>query len=109
MKVTYTINWMGPVSTRWYEDHNIPYVITEGHKDFTSYSGGRIDIRGLDEGEYWCGWHEYDLSPMLSEDWDALSDWLYNMQTEELWERDKLIEHLQYWYGKEITWANQES
>ena len=103
--ITYDINWMGPVYTRWYEDNNIPYVMTHGQKEFIIYAAGRIDIRGLDEGEYWCGVHEYDLSPMLSEDWDALANWLYNMQTEELWERDKLIEHFEYWYGKKITWA----
>lgn len=103
--ITYDVTWMGPVSTHWYENNNIPYVMKDGQKDFIPYSAGRIDIRGLCEDESRYGWPEYELSPMLSEDWDALSDWLYNMQTEELWGCDKLIEHFEYWYGKKITWV----
>lgn len=114
--ITYSTNWMGPVATRWYEERNIPFVMkkTSGkllpaveYKDYLeSYSCGRIDIYGLDEEEYWCGKHEYGLAPMRTEDWNAFSDWLDEMDTDELWSYDKLIEHFQYYNKADIRWAN---
>lgn len=114
--ISYSTNWMGPVSTKWYEDRNIPFVRrkTSGkllpgveYKDYLeSYSCGRIDIYGLDEEEYWCGKHEYGLAPMRTEDWNAFTDWLYQMQTEELWSYEKLIEHFQYYNKADIRWAD---
>ena len=113
--ITYSTNWMGPISTRWYEDRNIPFEWKEtSGKVFEkaqyrhyleSYSAGRIDIYGLDEKEYWCGRSEYSVAPMRTEDWNAFSDWLYNMQTEELWSYEKLIEHFQYYNKADIRWC----
>ena len=107
---------MGPVSTRWYEERDIPFVLkkTSGkilpaveYKDFLeSYSCGRIDIYGLDEDAYWCGKSEYSVAPMRAEDWNKFGDWLHNMQTEELWSYEKLIEHFQYYNKAEIRWAD---
>ena len=114
--ISYSTNWMGPVSTRWYEERDIPFVMkkTSGkllpaveYKDYLeSYSCGRIDIYGLDEEEYWSGKHEYGLAPMRTEDWNAFSDWLDEMQTEELWSYEKLIEHFQYYNKADIRWAD---
>ena len=114
--ITYSTNWMGPVSTRWYEERDIPFVMkkTSGkllpavkYKDYLeSYSAGRIDIYGLDEGEHWGGKSEYGVAPMLTEDWNKFGDWLHNMQTEELWSYEKLIEHFQYYNKAEIRWAD---
>ena len=114
--INYSTNWMGPIATRWYEDRNIPFEIRETsgkilpkteYKHFLeSYSCGRIDIYGLDESEHWGGKSEYSVSPMRTEDWNAFSDWLYNMQTEELWSYEKLIEHFQYYNKADIRWAD---
>lgn len=116
--ITYSTNWMGPVSTRWYEDNNIPFEWRETsgkilpkakYKHFLeSYSAGRIDIYGLDESEHWGGKYEYGIAPMLTEDWNAFSDWLDNMQTEELWSYEKLIEHFQYYNKADIRWCNYD-
>ena len=70
-----------------------------------SYSGGRIDIYGVDPVKYYSGRHEYSLPVMHKEDWNAFTYWLEQMQTEELWSLEKLIEHFQYWHGKKIRWA----
>ena len=110
---------MGPVSTRWYEENNIPYVLKKTlgkilpqieYKDFTSYSCGRIDIRGLDEEDgYWCGQHEYGINIMLSEDWYALTEWLDDFKSEELVPYDLLIEQFETHYKKQLRWVNNES
>ena len=115
--ISYSTNWMGPISTKWYEERNIPFVMKNipshfsplhyklEYKDYLeSYSCGRIDIYGLDEEEYWCGKHEYSVAPMRSEDWNRFSAWLYEMQTEELWSYEKLIEHFQYYNKADIRW-----
>ena len=114
--ITYSTNWMGPVATRWYEERNIPYVLkmTSGkfgpakeYKDFTeSYSCGRIDIRVLDNEEYWGGQSEYSLGVMRTEDWNAFGDWLDELETEELVQYNTLIEQFETHYGKRIRWAD---
>ena len=113
--ISYSTNWMGPVATRWYEEKDIPYVLktTSGrfgpakeYKDFTeSYSCGRIDIRGLDEEEYYCGQHEYGVSPMRTEDWNALGDWLDNIKDESITTYKELIRQFEDHYGNKIRWS----
>jgi hypothetical protein len=116
VKISYSTNWMGPVATRWYEENNIPYMLktTSGkfgpakeYKDFTeSYSCGRIDIRGLDEEEYYRGQFEYGVAPMRTEDWNALGDWLDELETQALLSYNTLIQQFEHYYGKEIRWVN---
>jgi len=118
--ISYSTNWMGPISTRWYDERNIPFEMkkTSGnillpvveYKDYLeSYSCGRIDIRGLDEEEYYSGWGEYSVAPMRTEDWNALSDWLDDLTTTELWDYDMLISIFEgeVLNGRKIRWANE--
>jgi len=115
--ITYSSNWMGPVSTDWYIKRGltrkVAHTFKHGRKAgethmideiVTHYSAGRIDIRDSSKEGY-DGWNEYGLAPMHGEDWNALSYWLDNMQTEDVWPYEKLIKHFQYWYGKRIRWA----
>ena len=116
--VTYSTNWMGPISNKWYEDRNIPFVMKKSkgvepfpvreYKDYLeSYSCGRIDIYGLDAEEYWCGKHEYGVAPMRTEDWDDLSDWLNDFESEELVPYEDLIRQFEEHYGKPIRWYEE--
>mgnify|MGYP003626655180 FL=1 len=113
--ISYSTNWMGPVSTRWYEERDIPFVLkkTSGkilpvveYKDFLeSYSCGRIDIYGLDDDTYWCGKSEYSVAPMLTEDWNAFGNWLDNIKDESLITYEELIRQFEEHYGQSITWS----
>ena len=115
--VTYSINWMGPVSTRWYEERNIPFEMRETsgkllpkveYKHFLeSYSCGRIDIRGLDEERYYCGQHEYGLAPMKTNDWNYLSDWLNNLETEQRLGYTSLLQQFEEYLGRDIQWFDE--
>jgi hypothetical protein len=70
----------------------------------THYAAGRIDIRdGSKEG--YDGWDEYSVAPMHGEDWNALSDYLWDLTTEELLSYNELIEQFETHYGKKIRWA----
>ena len=116
--ITYSTNWMGPVSTRWYEDRNIPFEWKETsgkifekmqYKHYLeSYSCGRIDIYGLDEQEHWCGRSEYSVAPMRTEDWNELSDWLDTLDTDELWSYDKLFQSFKHDTGIQIRWVEND-
>ena len=114
--ISYSTNWMGPLSTKWYEDRDIPFEMRETlnssntayieYKHFLeSYSCGRIDIYGLDEDEYWCGKSEYGVAPMLTEDWNAFGDWLDDFETKELVSYHRLIEIFEMTKRVEIRWA----
>lgn len=90
--ITYSNNFMGPVSS-WYEKNGL-----DPDKDF--WAGGRIDVYGT--GDMFT--QEIGLPIMHEDDFKAFSWWIREMQTDTPWTLDKLVEHFQYWYGKEIRW-----
>jgi len=118
--ISYSTNMMGPWHTSWYVERGLtrkatrvvttdvikgysPGDVIEYDEITTYYAGGRIDIRGV-PNEPWG--LEYSLAVMHGEDWNKFGDWLHNMQTEELWSYEKLIEHFQYYNKAEIRWAD---
>ena len=100
--ISYSTNWMGPVSLKWYEERGL--LEEDGVTPTIQYSAGRIDIRD-DTKHGYDGWYEYGVAPMHSEDWNALSDYLWDFTTEELLPYDTLIEQFETHYGKKIRWA----
>jgi hypothetical protein len=87
---------MGPVSKRWYEERGLDPKTVQ-------YAGGRIDIRD-DSKEGYDGWGEYGLVPMHGEDWNALSDFLWDLTTDHVIGYNELIEMFETHYGKKIRW-----
>ena len=102
--ITYSTNWMGPVSLRWYEERGL--LEADGITPIIQYSAGRIDIRD-DSKEGYDGWHEYSLPPMHAEDWNGFGDWLEGFQTRELWEFEKLIACYESASNTKIRWADE--
>jgi len=108
---------MGPIATSWYEKRNIPFEWketsgkifekTQYRHYLESYSCGRIDIYGLDEQEHWCGRSEYSVAPMRTEDWNALGDWLDELETPSLHTYKELICNFEKDYGRLIRWINE--
>ena len=103
--ITYSTNWMGPVSMNWYRDRGLldsKGVVT------LHYSAGRIDIR--DDGkEGYDGWHEYALAPMHSEDWNDFGEWLESFQTDELWELEDIVKLYESASGRKVRWWEDEA
>lgn len=107
---------MGPIATRWYEERNIPFVMKETsgkilpkreYKEFLeSYSGGRIDIRGVPDEPWGL---EYGLPIMHTEDWNALSDWLDDFETHELWSFDDIITQYEQERDTKIRWWKDDN
>lgn len=124
--ISYSTNWMGPVSIKWYKDRGLtvgicePVTETIAHlsknlnigewweydKIITECSCGRIDIRGLSGEEYWNGWSEYSVAPMISKDWYALSNFLVDFTSTELIPYELLIELFEKNYGRKIKWID---
>lgn len=121
--ITYSTNWMGPANMKWYRDRGLTKTVSEVLEEdqtfgdlkagdtwtyeviTTDCSCGRIDIRGLDDKEYWNGWDEYSVEPMYSEDWNILGDWLDDLTTDTKWSYNTLIEEFEKYYGKKIRWV----
>lgn len=95
--ITYSTNWMGPIDLGWYEANGVDY-------EKVKYSGGRIDIYGLDPDEYWGGRSEHSLPLMRTEDWNDFSDWLDDFETEELWELEDILKEYLQETGHVIRW-----
>jgi hypothetical protein len=131
--ITYSTNWMGPISIDWFRERGLTEMVTltvksELQRDIlrksrpeieigdtferetitTHYGGGRIDIRGLDTSEFYNGWGEYSLPIMHGEDYNALSDWLDEQEDETVRNYDELICDFEREYGKLIRWADDE-
>lgn len=121
--VTYSTNWMGPVSLTWYADRGLlnyvwktadteelanMYRVDVGEKYMvaevtTHYSAGRIDVRDNSKEGY-DGWDEYSLAPMTANSWNKLSDWLWDLETTEVWDYDMLISIFEGETGHKIEW-----
>lgn len=135
--ITYSTNFMGPISMEWYRDRGLTRMVEktceseivrnmlrnskklkyldieigdtyELEEIAVSYAGGRIDIRGLDEEDYYNGWDEYGLGVMHGEDWDLFSDWLDDLATTEQLGYDTLIStfEAEVLNGRKIRWAD---
>lgn len=127
MSITYSTNFMGPISLDWYKKRGltktVSQVLTEDNilvqsgkykagdtwtreEITTNYAGGRIDIR--DDSKYgYDGWDEYGIAPMHGEDWNVLSKWLDDIETQEQLGYDELIELFESETGRKIRWAKE--
>lgn len=119
--VHYNTNWMGPVNMDWYRERGLTKMVSEyiekdqafgdlkagetwTYEDIMQhYSCGRIDIRDSSKEGY-DGWDEYGLEPMPSEDWNALSEYLWDLTTDTQLSYDDLIAGFEEHYGKKIRW-----
>lgn len=122
-KVTYSTNWMGPVSMHWYKDRGLTkkklivltensFMVKDGKKkpgdiveydDITeNWAGGRIDVRGTGNpyGE------ELSLPIMHGEDYNRFSDWLDTFETDFIWSLDQIVE-LYERANPKIRWASE--
>jgi len=96
--ITYSTNWMGPISLSWYEDRGLLGNPEPRWSDFfkkeivhkpilEEYSAGRIDIYGTDNDYP----EEMSLPTMASVHWHRFSHWLDNYKTEEVQNLDRLL------------------
>ena len=111
---------MGPVSMQWYRDRGLTQKQTKtATKDTmfyntddtyttedvtTNYSCGRLDVQGIPDEPYG---DEIGVPPMLSTDWRAFGDWLWDVQTMSVWTLADLVTAYQQ-HNPPITWDTYE-
>lgn len=97
--IQYSTNWMGPINVDWYIERGLDPMVDR-------WSAGRIDIYGLDEENYYNGMLEYSLPPMHDDSWGELSEWMDDLETEELLTFEEIIDKFQDETGHKIIWAS---
>ena len=127
MAVSYSTNYMGPISMDWFRERGLTHFITktveseliseikdlpigatyEIETTHTQYAGGRIDIRDSSKEGY-DGWDEYAVPPMKDTSWGKLSDWLWDLETEEVVGYYRLIEMFEQQTRHKIEWWKDE-
>ena len=111
MNYTYSPNLMGPASTQWYKDNNIPYTIEEYEwegehkfrKAYEQYAGGRIDI-DCDT----CRWEEIGAPIMKAVDWNELHYFCDEFSSETKLNEKEFFAEFKKWLGRPIQWAPGE-
>lgn len=125
--VTYSTNFMGPISTQWYANRGLTRKVKktitsqlvsdkfnlnigdeyETDEVTHNYAGGRIDIRD-DSKEGYDGWSEYAVKIMHGTSWNLLSDFLDDLETETQLDYDELISLFENETGHTILWAPEK-
>ena len=103
MKYTYSPNMMGPASTKWYEDNNIPYNIIMERKRYTEYAGGRIDIHCET-----CQWQEIACPIMIGTDWNLLHDFCDEFESDKQLNEVEFFDEFEKWLGRPVNFAPNE-
>ena len=86
--IHYYLNLMGPINEKWLRENG------------THWSAGRIDISGVPDEIYGT---EYSVPIMHTGDWNKLSLWLREYQTEELVSFETIINEYEK-YNSKIVW-----
>ena len=123
--ISYSTNWMGPVSSEWYRARGLTEIVTrtvdteaiselfgkpigetfELEEITERWCGGRIDISGLNEKEFYCGMSEYGLEVMDQQSWYLLTEWLDEFESDFLLTKTDLINKFERETGHKIRWA----
>ena len=112
--VRYLTNFMGPISTKWYEDNNIPFILSShwstifgkevSHKHYEQWCGGRIDVYGTDEMFN----PEIALPVMKAKSWNRFTKWLDNYKTKEIQTLDNILKAYYDEGNPKIIWWEKE-
>ena len=80
---------MGPISLQWYRDRGIPFV--DKCTPATMYAGGRIDVYGVSDDDYYDGKTAIGLPVMTASSFNSFSAFLKDFSSSSLLTYDQLI------------------
>ena len=87
---SYFLNWMGPVSRDWCEEHGYHWAT------------GRIDVDGIPDEPYGI---EYGVPLMHKEDWGKFARFLWDLNVDCLYTKEELFEMFESMNGQ-IRWKD---
>lgn len=123
-KINYSTNWMGPTGMWWYKENGFTRRVTRVLDHDSQFSdakagdtveydeitehwyGGRIDIYGLPEDEYYCGQSEMSLPIMDGPSYAVFSRWLETFETDRVWTLEQLSQEFERTHPP-IRWFDQ--
>lgn len=91
--ISYYLNWMGPINNDWIKQNG------------SHWSAGRIDVSGTMDNP--CNL-EYAVPPMNSSDWRNFAQYLNELETYTVWDKEKLYAAFELHTGRKIRWLRQE-
>ena len=97
--ISYSTNFMGPINLQWYRDRGILFV--DKCTPAVMYAGGRIDVYGVSEDDYYDGRTAISLPVMTASSFNAFSAFLKELKTHKLLSYEQLVE-LYYLAGHPI-------
>lgn len=100
--VTYSTNFMGPISLQWYRDRGIS--VLNGQPEVT-YAGGRIDVYGLSEDDYYAGKSALGLPVMTATSFNSFSRFLSSFRSDKQLTYNDLVKAYIEAGNPEITYA----
>lgn len=113
MKLDFSLNWMGVVSTGWYDRNGIPFTTVKKFNSILNrevelkyydkyYCCGRIDVYGHPEHPFNF---EYSVDVMEGESWNLLGTWLDNLTLDYLPDNvEELYDKFESETGHKILW-----
>lgn len=87
--ISYSTNFMGPISLQWYRNRGIPFV--DKSTPAVMYAGGRIDVYGVSEDDYYEGKTAISLPVMTASSFNAFSTFLSNFKSDTILNYDQLV------------------
>lgn len=125
-KISYSTNWMGPCGMWWFRENGYTRTVTKTlnsdskisdkkagdtveTEEITEYwYGGRIDVYGLPDDEYYCGKSEMGLPIMDGPSYAGFSEWLEKFETDTMWTLSQLVEEYEKSNPK-IRWHDERT
>jgi len=99
MKISYSTNWMGPISLDWYKNRGLNW-------ETELYSAGRLDFYNPTIDSHYPD--EMAVPPMKSEDWHRLSEWLDDFSSDEVLTLQQIVEEYEKTNPKIRWWKENE-
>jgi len=82
--ISYSTNFMGPISLQWYRDRGIDPKLQQ-------YAGGRIDVYGVNEDDHYAGTTAIGLPVMKAQCFNNLSAFLRDFTSSSLLSYNELL------------------
>ena len=89
-KVTYFLNWMGPINKEWCD------------KFGNHWCGGRVDVWDPEDNDPY-GSVEYGIDIMHKEDWAKFAKFLHDLESDGVVSKKDLLDDFETLHGK-IRW-----
>lgn len=91
--ITYFLNRMGPVNSEFIKKYGDDWAM------------GRIDIMDVPDEPYGL---EHAMDAIKEDEWYDLSEWLWNLETKEVWNKKQILDRYTQETGNTLTFLDRD-